>query len=76
MYEEENSAIEERIESTVKSYIQFEASTYKELKDEDAINLVSLFPDLKSDTLVQNQIDFYATNNKLIKELKASNFIQ
>ena len=70
MYEEENSAIEESIDITVKSYMDFEASTYIELKDKDAINLVSLFPDLKSDTLVQQQIHVYVANNQKIKELK------
>lgn len=70
MYEEENAAIEESIDVTVKSYMDFEASTYIELKDIDAINLVSLFPELKSDTLVQQQIGVYVANNQKIKELK------
>lgn len=70
MYEEENASIEESINVTVKSYMDFEASTYGELKDKDAINLVSLFPELKSDTLVQKQIEVYVANNDKIKELK------
>lgn len=70
MYEEENAAIEESIDVTVKSYMDFEASTYIKLKDKDAINLVSLFPELKSDTLVQQQIEVYVANNHKIKELK------
>lgn len=70
MYEEENTSIEESIDVAVKSYMDFEASTYSELKDKDAINLVSLFPELKSDTLVQKQIEVYIENNSKIKELK------
>ena len=70
MYEEENASIEESIDVTVKSYMDFEASTYGELKDKDAMNLVSLFPELKSDTLVQKQIEVYVANNDKIKELK------
>ncbi len=70
MYEEENAAIEESIDVTVKGYMDFETSTYGDLKDEDAINLVSLFPELKSDTLVQKQIDVYVANNDKIKQLK------
>ena len=50
--------------------MDFEASTYGELKDKDAINLVSLFPELKSDSLVQKQIEVYLANNAKIKELK------
>lgn len=70
MYEEENASIEESINVTVKGYMDFEASTYGELKDKDAINLVSLFPELKSDTLVQKQIEVYVANNAKIKELR------
>ncbi len=70
MYEEENASIEESIDVTVRSYMDFEASTYGELKDKDAINLVSLFPELKSDTLVQKQIEVYVANNNKIKQLK------
>lgn len=70
MYQEENFAIEESIDVTVKSYMDFEASTYIELKDKEVINLVSLFPELKSDTLIQQQIEVYVSNNKKIKELK------
>ena len=70
MYEEENKSIENSIDITVKSYMDYEASTYQEIKDKDAINLVALFPKLKSDTLVQKQIEVYLANNDKIKELK------
>lgn len=70
MYEEENASIEERIDLTVKNYMYFEASTYGELKDQDAITLVSVFPELKSDTLVQKQLKIYVANNNKIKQLK------
>ncbi len=70
MYEEENESIEKSIDITVKSYMDYEASTYKEIKDKEAINLVALFPELKSDTLVQKQIEVYVENNDKIKELK------
>ena len=70
MYEEENTSIEESIDVTVKGYMDFEAKTYAELKDKDSINLVSLFPELKSDTLVQQQIEVYSANNNKLKALK------
>lgn len=70
MYEEENASIEESINVTVRNYMDFEAHTYGELKDKNAINLVSLFPELKSDTLVQKQIEVYVANNDKIKQLK------
>ena len=71
MYEEENEEIESSIETTVLSYMDYEKSTFVELKDdEDIINLVSLFPELKSDTLVQQQITVYIANNDQIKQLR------
>ena len=70
MYEEENKSIENSIDITVKSYMDYEASTYQEIKDKDAINLVALFPKLKSNTLVQKQIEVYLANNDKLKELK------
>ena len=70
MYEEENASIEESIDTIVKNYMDFEATTYEGLKNEDAINLISLFPELKSDTLVQQQIEVYVANRQKIKELK------
>ena len=70
MYKEENTSIEENIDALVKGYMNFETSTYGELKDEDSINLVFLFPELKSDALVQKQIEVYIENNNQIKELK------
>ena len=70
MYEEENKSIEQSIDMTVKSHMNYEASTYGELKDKDAMNLVSIIPELKSDELVQKQIEVYVNNNAEIKELK------
>ncbi len=70
MYQKENASIEESIDMTVKSHMNYEASTYGELKDKDAMNLVSIIPELKSDELVQKQIEVYVNNNDKIKELK------
>ncbi len=41
MYEEENASIEESIDTTVKAYMDFESSTYRDLKEKDTINLGS-----------------------------------
>lgn len=71
MYEEENASIEASIDAIVKDYMNFEENTYGELKDdENIINLISLYPELKSDTLVQKQIEVYIANNDEIKRLK------
>ena len=72
MYQEENKAIEQKIEATVKQYMSFEKDTYKDLKVDSYINLVSLYPELKSDTLIKEQIQTYQENSETIIGLKES----
>lgn len=70
MYEEENNQIESQIGELVNKYMEYEGSMFKDLKNEDSIALVSLYPELKSDALVEKQIEVYIENNKKIKNLK------
>lgn len=70
MYEEENTKIESQINVTVEKYLEYESNTFIELKDSDGINLISLYPELKSDVLISKQIDVYINNNNQIKNLK------
>ena len=70
MYQEENARIEQQLEVTVSNYMKYEAETFKDLKDTDAVALVSLYPELQADKLVQSQIDVYISNNAKIKELR------
>lgn len=70
MYEEENNQIESQIGELVNKYMEYEGSTFKDLKNEDSVALVSLYPELKSDVLVEKQIEIYTENNKKIKNLK------
>lgn len=72
MYEEENNKIETQIAETVKQYQEYEHDIFVEVAPESAVTLVSLYPELKADTLVQKQIEVYVANNEVIKELKAS----
>ena len=72
LYEEENTKIEQQIADTVKQYQEYETGIFTEVSPEDSITLVALYPELKSDTLVQSQIEVYVENNKAIKELKSS----
>lgn len=70
LYKTQNKAIENKIEITIKNYMEYEGSTFKELKGDSYIQLVNLYPELKADKLVQQQIDLYLSNNKKIIELK------
>ena len=72
IYEEENTKIEQQIADVVKQYQEYETGIFTEVVPESSITLVSLYPELKSDTLVQSQIKVYVDNNKTIKELKST----
>lgn len=70
LYEEQNAQIEEQINSLVQNYMEYESNTFNNLNSENLITLISLYPELKSDTLVSQQCDLYIENNKKILELK------
>lgn len=70
MYESENEYIESKIDDLVKNYMQYESDTLKSFSSESSMTLVTLYPDLKSDQLVQQQLETYTSNNKSIKALK------
>lgn len=70
MYEQENTKIETQISDMVQQYQEYENGIFTEVAPESAMTLVSLYPELKSDALVQKQIEVYLENNNKIKELK------
>ena len=71
MYQEENKKIEQDIDRIVQEYLEHEQDTFSGLKPEDSsITLITLFPELKSDSLVQKQLEIYTKNNAQIKDLK------
>ena len=76
MYEEENNNIQNSISQIVEIYKNYEQNTYSEsLKNIDTNNtdiivLTQLYPELKSNEMVNKQIDIYQENNNKIKDLK------
>ena len=70
MYEEENARIEQQIADVVEQYQKYETDIFMEVAPESAVTMVSLYPELKSDSLVQSQIEVYTENNKTIKDLR------
>lgn len=69
LYEEKNAEIESNISELVQNYMDYEQNTFKSVSNNDsAIVLVSLYPELKSDTLVESQCNLYIENNKKITE--------
>lgn len=72
MYEEENARIEEKVRDTVNKYMEYEGGVIMEIAPEDdAMTLISLYPDLKTDQLISEEISVYIANNDQIKKLKA-----
>ena len=70
MYEEENARIEQQVADVVEQYQKYEADIFMEVAPESAVTMVSLYPELKSDSLVQAQIEVYTENNKTIRDLR------
>lgn len=70
MYQEENNKIEKQIDTLVSNYMNYESDTYEKIESESSITLVSMYPELKSDKLVEEQISVYEENNKKIREFK------
>ena len=55
-----NTNIEQDIDKIVKEYLEHEHQTFADLKpEESSITLVTLFSELKADTLVQQQLEIY-----------------
>lgn len=75
MYQEENSKIETQIAEVVKQYREYETDIFAEVNPDSAITLVSLYPELKSDSLVNSQIEVYVSNNQKIKELREEEIV-
>jgi hypothetical protein len=76
MYEEENNNIQNSVSQIVESYKNYEQNTYSEslksidTNNTDIIVLTQLYPELKSNEMVNKQIDIYQENNNKIKDLK------
>ena len=72
MYQEENIKIEKQIATAVTQYQKHETEIFTDVAPESSITLVAMYPELKSDKLVQKQLEVYTQNTEKIKELKKS----
>lgn len=70
IYKQENANIENQMSIVVSEYMGFETETLEKFKNESSTTLVSLYPELKSNTLVTKQLELYVENNKMIKSLE------
>jgi len=70
LYTKQNQEIETKIELVIKQYMEHEHQTFKDLTNNSYITLVTLYPELKSDELIKEEIRLYEENNKKIISLK------
>lgn len=70
MYQEQNDKIESDMSEMVQSYMQYEGQTFKEVTNDNAMQLVQLYPNLKSNELVVNNMNLHQENIKTINKLK------
>lgn len=70
--EEQNQVVLNQIEPLVQQALNYESSTYKDLKLDAAkiIAFTQLYPDLKANEFLNKQIEVILTNQKEIKQLK------
>jgi hypothetical protein len=70
--EEQNQVVLNQIEPLVQQALNYESSTYKDLKLDAAkiIAFTQLYPDLKANDFLNKQIEVILTNQKEIKQLK------
>lgn len=68
MYQEENKQIENEITSVVNSYKDYEKEVISNAGE--MATILIRFPELKSNELVNKQIQVYVDNNNKIKKLK------
>lgn len=70
MYAEENTNIEQQIAMIVNEYKQYESDTLTDLKPESMILLTTIYPELKTNELVNSQLAIHIENHEKIKRLK------
>lgn len=80
MYEEENNNIQKSVSEIVENYMNYESNTYAssiekiDLKNLDVIMATQIYPDLKANQLVMQQINVYTENSNKIKQVKEEKF--
>lgn len=70
LYQVENEKIELIVEEVIENYKNYESNFYMDFSTEDLITTIFNYPELKSDELLQQQIELYIDNNNQIKNLQ------
>jgi signal transduction histidine kinase len=67
---EQNAQIDDEIKLIISSYQDHELEFYKEFENVSSTTLITLYPEIKSNELVNKQLDIYFANQQEIKELE------
>ena len=69
--EERNKEVLSQIEPVVNKYLEYESSTLKSLKlNTTTVVALSMYPELKGNTMLQEQLNIIKANQREITELK------
>lgn len=79
IYKEENACIEEQIKTAIEVYQDYEKEIFSDIdlegiSSEKLLLMTSVYPELKSDSMVQTQIQLYIDNANAIKNLRLEKF--
>ena len=68
--QEQNSEIESKVKIAVENYQGYEKGTFESLKPEDIIIAATMYPELQSNQIVQEQVKIYQDNNNKLVSLR------
>lgn len=70
MYETENDKIEQQLMVIIQNYQKYEQEIFGEVTKKNVVSFITLFPELRSDSLVEKQMSVYYSNHEKITSLK------
>lgn len=70
LYEVENAAIEQRMMEIVQRYQAREQEIFGEITEKNAMTYITLYPELRSDSLIEKQMTLYYSNHEKLVYLK------
>jgi hypothetical protein len=70
MYETENAKIEQQLADVVRMYQEYEQETFDKVTEKNVMSYISLYPELKSDSMIEKQMAVYYNNYEKLAELK------
>ena len=70
VYTVENIIIQLEVSRIVENFMQYERDVFESMRNDSPITLLSLFPELRADELVNRRLNTYIENNDRIRALR------